>query len=291
MDVLALAPLLISFRRLVAHQGLRPAARATGISTSTLSRHLNALEEQLGMRLADRNTRAFALTPAGVQLATSLGDLEGLLRQSVEAIGPTVEAHGRVRISAPTMLTSGPLLPVMAAFRARHPHAVLQVVNDDQLHAFIDEVDLVIRNGPLRDPDLMARLLFRTREVVVASPSLARAPIDAEALAALPWVVLTHVMPAAGHVLHGPGGARLQLLPEQRIETTSSDHAIALIRAGLGVGIILEGLTVPGLEPLGWFGQSLDFMLAHAGGTRPSRLVRSLADLVVEHFDLSAPRL
>jgi DNA-binding transcriptional LysR family regulator len=167
---------------------------------------------------------------------------------------------------------------------------VLQIVNGDNRHALIDEVDLVIRTGPLKDPDLMARRLFRSQEIVIAAPHLAQAPVQARDLSTLPWIVMTRSLPPNGYRLTSATGETLHFMPTHRIETNSSEHAFALMRAGLGVGIMLEGLSLPGVVPLGWTGRTLDFMLAHAGGTRPSRLVRTLADLVMEEFELGALR-
>lgn len=54
------------FAAVVQNGGFTAAARATGIDKGRLSRHVAALEEQLGVRLLQRSTRSVALTQAGM---------------------------------------------------------------------------------------------------------------------------------------------------------------------------------------------------------------------------------
>ena len=53
----------------LAHEGsFTSAARALGISTSSVSKCVGRLEQHLGVRLVERTTRSFALTEAGKTL-------------------------------------------------------------------------------------------------------------------------------------------------------------------------------------------------------------------------------
>ena len=63
--------------------GFSRGARQLYISHSTTSRAVSALEEELGVRLIERDNRVQRLTPAGEQLAT---EARALLRQADEAM-------------------------------------------------------------------------------------------------------------------------------------------------------------------------------------------------------------
>jgi hypothetical protein len=56
---------LSAFAAIARHSGFRAAADELGMSPSTLSRMMRALEEWLGLRLFNRTTRSVALTEAG----------------------------------------------------------------------------------------------------------------------------------------------------------------------------------------------------------------------------------
>lgn len=56
------------FSQVVEHNGFTGAARAMGIARSSICRRVSALEEKLGVRLIQRNTRHFAVTEIGMEL-------------------------------------------------------------------------------------------------------------------------------------------------------------------------------------------------------------------------------
>jgi DNA-binding transcriptional LysR family regulator len=62
-------------------------------------------------------------------------------------------------------------LPLAPAFLARHPQITLDIVlTDTVVDLMADRTDVAIRAGPLRSSSLVARKLFETRMVLVASP-------------------------------------------------------------------------------------------------------------------------
>lgn len=119
----------LSFFLAVAEQrNFRRAARALGISVSSLSQRLRELEEQLGLRLLNRTTRSVALTEAGAQLlariAAPMQDLSGALRDMASLRGVPA---GRLRINAPEPAVHHALEPSVAAFLRQYPEIDLEV--------------------------------------------------------------------------------------------------------------------------------------------------------------------
>lgn len=142
------------------------AARRCHISPSAFSQLIGRLEEQVGARLFDRDTRNVSLTPEGeafavgarriaAEISTSLADLR-------ERAG---RRTGRVALAAPPSLAADWLPRVLAQFRASHPGIALQlhdVVSDrclDQIRR--GEVDFGLNAQRGNELEFEARLLSK----------------------------------------------------------------------------------------------------------------------------------
>jgi DNA-binding transcriptional LysR family regulator len=161
---------------------LTAASREMGITPAAASAMLKKLEARLGVRLAERSTRALRLTAAGERLrdyaqrALELLD-EGLAlvseggdEASAKGRGATA-LRGRIRVSASSDLTRRIVLPLLDDFLDRHPGVELQLNVGDALQDVVrDEVDLALRYGELADSRLVARKLHDGRRLLVASP-------------------------------------------------------------------------------------------------------------------------
>lgn len=160
----------------VDHGSLSGAARATGLSLASVSRHLSALEERLGTRLLVRSTRMLALTDAGrsyyaaaKRLIAEIDDMEAAL--STDAAEPV----GRLLVTGPTLLGRVYLLPLLAQFLVRHSQVTLDVSLMDRPVNLLEEgIDIAIVVGEQPDSSLVARRLGAIRWVLAASPRYLR---------------------------------------------------------------------------------------------------------------------
>lgn len=151
---------------------LSGASRNVGLSLSTVSRHLTALEERVGTKLLVRTTRALALTEAGRnyyerarQLLADIDDLE--LSLTSDAASPS----GQLTISGPTLFGRVYLLPFLADFMIRYPDIKLDVVLLDRAVNLVEEgIDLAVRIYDLDNSNLMVRRLGNLRWVFTAAP-------------------------------------------------------------------------------------------------------------------------
>lgn len=133
------------------------AAEDLGLSQSALSRSIQALEGQLGMRLFDRDRAGVALTPQGVmavdRAAVLLADAEDFERQMARHAGAE---SGRVRFGIAPMPARA-LLPALVAERLRvAPEVTNEVVvrDADALWALLVAGDIeffVINEGSAFD--------------------------------------------------------------------------------------------------------------------------------------------
>src|SRR5262250_826452 len=149
------------------------AARHLGVSRSTLSETIRALEEKLGVRLLNRTTRSVAPTEIGERLLAELRPALESIEQAVESINvfrdkPT----GHLRLTVPRPAAKMVIEPIVAKFLAAHPAITLEIVTDSALTDIVrDRFDAGIRPGHRVERDMIAiRLGEDARPTVVASP-------------------------------------------------------------------------------------------------------------------------
>ena len=111
---------------------LSRAARAHFISQPTLSRQMQALENELGVSLFERKGRHLSLTEAGeVFLAGVRSSLNELKRASLGVAQVKEGSSGFLRIVVPAPAMQHVALPALIEFRQRAPHVRVQIVEAD----------------------------------------------------------------------------------------------------------------------------------------------------------------
>ncbi|UUD63544.1 LysR family transcriptional regulator [Pseudomonas seleniipraecipitans] len=159
----------------VAHyRSFRKAADELGVSRSSLSHAIAALERNLGVRLLHRTTRSVAPTEAGERFLQRLTPaLEGL-DQAIDAVvedggHPT----GTLRINGGEEAIRQLLKRVVPTFLQRYPHILLDLVIDGRLADIVKEgFDAGIRLEEAVPQDMIAVALSEDfRFLAVAAPS------------------------------------------------------------------------------------------------------------------------
>lgn len=171
MDLVALA----DFNLVARHGGFGKAARASGRSKATLSRRVTELEAALQLRLFERGTHSLKLTEEGRALHERTATLLTELDETAAAIASGADKpRGRLRISAPLLLSQTAMGKIVAGFALKHPDVRLEITTEDRPVDMIEEgYDLVIRVNPDPDVTLVGRAFLRDRLVIVAHPGLA----------------------------------------------------------------------------------------------------------------------
>lgn len=149
------------------------AARALNLAPSSVTRAIDALEQQLGIPLFKRSTRQLVLTSQGEYfLARSLPLLEEA-DQLVQSLQPlSVAPQGPLRVSVFESFGAAWLAPRLPDFLARYPGVRLEIELDNRLVDLdAENVDVAVRIGRPVDSGLYARHLLTNRALLVASPA------------------------------------------------------------------------------------------------------------------------
>lgn len=153
----------------------RQAAEKLHMAQPPLSSQIKSLENELGVRLFERNTRSVRLTHAG---QVFLQDVRSLLASSAEAQRRVKEAAqglvGTLRVGVIAPAANAWLASVLRRFRQRFPSVQLSVfdlTSTEQLRRLrTHELDLGLLRPPMGDPDLDC-IFVEESEQVLALPA------------------------------------------------------------------------------------------------------------------------
>jgi len=160
------------FVRAATDGSLSAAARHLGMSPAMATKHVNALEARLGVKLFHRSTRRLALTEAGNDyLEACRRILPEIDEADAAAASRRVTASGLLRMNVPLSFGHCFVAPLMPSFSQRHPEVTVELgLSDAGLDLVAGNWDLAIRIGRLADSPLQARKLGDSPMRVCASP-------------------------------------------------------------------------------------------------------------------------
>jgi DNA-binding transcriptional LysR family regulator len=160
------------FVKVVESSSFAAAARHFRLSPAMVSRHVHALEEQLGVQLLNRTTRRVSPTEVGQayyqRVRQILADIE-----EADRLASDLQAmpRGLLRITSSQSFGIRHLAPAIADYLALCPDVQMDVTLNDRYLEIIEEgFDLAIRIGHLEDSSLIARRLAPIRMALCASP-------------------------------------------------------------------------------------------------------------------------
>ena len=238
---------LYLFSAVVSHKGFSAAARALRIPKSRLSKRVARLEEQLGVRLLERSTRTIRVTDVGQAFFEKCEAVLSGVEAAEAVVAETLsEPRGIVRVSCPPALAQTLLARALPSFSARYPlvRVLVSAMNRpvDLIEERID-VALRARSNLQADADLMMRVLWRGRNVLVASPAFLAAQepiIAATALSRIPTLSPRDDVGRDTWRLIGPGAEIVDVPVEARIACNSFEVILSAVLAGLGVALLPE---------------------------------------------------
>ncbi|RZI77860.1 MAG: LysR family transcriptional regulator [Variovorax sp.] len=163
---------LRAFEAVARHLNFRAAAEEMALTQSAVSRQIQSLEEEVGVPLFLRHTRAVELTSAGAQLLLavqqSLPRIDGAVRQIRQSAG-----RKSVSLTTFASFASMWLIPRLEAFQRDNPEIDIRIdASDNAVDLDVADVDIALRYGPRETALPGAMRLFGETLTPVASPWL-----------------------------------------------------------------------------------------------------------------------
>ena len=160
------------FAKIVEHRSFTKAGRVLGLTKTTVSRKIQALEQNLGARLLQRSTRQLSLTEAGSTYYEYCARIGAELEAADSAVGKLRgEPRGRLRLVAPFSFGTTSVASVLPAFMTRFPEvSVTLILSNERPDLIKEEFDLAVRVAMAED------LAFPSRLLGVATPRLYASP-------------------------------------------------------------------------------------------------------------------
>jgi DNA-binding transcriptional LysR family regulator len=164
---------LRTFIRVAERASFSAVARDMAVTQSAISKAINALEADLGVRLVSRSTRSVSLTEAGRryyeqcrQILADLDEADASLKEARSGIS------GSLHVAAPVPFGMMFISPRVIRFREMHPQLSIQLdLNDQPTNLVEQNIDVAIRLGHLKTAGLVARKLGESPFLAVASPT------------------------------------------------------------------------------------------------------------------------
>jgi DNA-binding transcriptional LysR family regulator len=146
-----------SFLAVLQEGSLSGAARALGLTQPTIARHIEALEQGIGLELFVRSQRGLSPTEGALELKPYTEQLAATTAAMLRAAsGQGKAVKGTVRVSASEIMGTEVLPPMFASLRDRHPHLEIELV-------LSNTVDNLLR----READIAVRMVEPAHEALV----------------------------------------------------------------------------------------------------------------------------
>jgi LysR family transcriptional regulator for bpeEF and oprC len=287
-----------SFVRVADLHSFTRAADALGLSRAVVSTHVADLERHLRCQLFHRTTRRVGLTTDGADYLGRCRRILAELEAADEALrGTRLRPQGRLRVDVPVVFGRVLLTPALPRFQARYPDLQLELrFNDRRIDVIAEEVDLVVRVGAVKEPQLIARPAVNTRLITCAAPEYLRAhgvPETPEALRR--HKLIAHL----GSTSQRPfpwrfrrAQLRRQFTPPFSVAFNSVEAMVSAAIRGVGIMqamdlVVAEALVAGKLEAVlqDWSAPGAPVAVVCRSALRDSPKIRVFADFACELLD------
>lgn len=284
---------LRAFLSLAEERNFTRAATAVHLSQPAFSALVRQLEESLGIRLFDRNTRSVALTAEGAEFEVSARRVLQEMEAALEGVSDrAARRRGRISIALLPSLAADWLPAVLAGFQAKYPGIQMQVadvLSEPCITAVrAGRADFALAAIRADTPELRAER-FCSDDFNLVCPA-------AHPLAALPRIRLKDLLPYPFIHLSRTSSVRQYIeaaIHPQPLRGVMEVDQLAtvsgMVRAGLGISIVpaltLYAFDSPALavRPLRWAGLRRHIYLVRPRDRSLSAAAQGFHDWVLAH--------
>ena len=231
--------LVRAFVTVVEQQSFAKAAQILNMTPSSVSRLVKALEQELGVKLLNRTTRAMSLTDAGQRYFTDCRAAFEHFRNANDRVRDEQnQPRGTLKLSMPVSFGRSHVVPHLSAYMVHFPQIRLDVLMTDRYVDIVAEgVTVAIRIGRLADSSLVAKKLLNNHRILVAAPAYLErhgVPSEVEELKQHQCLVSTANHDGEIWRLFGPTG-EYSFRPQGRMRADNGDAVKRICLDGLGI--------------------------------------------------------
>ena len=231
-----------TFVRVVDSGTFTRAADLMNVPKSTVTRLVQELEKELGVRLLHRTSRQLTLTQEGqiyyegsIRVLDEVGSLDG------SVLNATRSPKGKIKVELPGSLAYQLIMPAMPDFFARYPDVQVEMsVGNRSADLIAENLDCVLRLGPLLNDSLIARpagslpLMTCASSTYIERHGLPRDPADL----AQGHTIIRMTSPRSGRDF------TFQLRRDEQICEIQGGHQISVNDSGAALVAGLAGLGI-----------------------------------------------
>ncbi|EYC49776.1 transcriptional regulator [Hylemonella gracilis str. Niagara R] len=165
-------------------------ARQQDTAVSSITRKIDTLEADLGVKLLARSSRAIRLTDAGEEFLPRARRMLAEMDDARHVLADlNADPSGLLSVTVPAAFGRRHVVPALPTFLAKYPLMEIEMhVSDQRVDLTTQRADVAIRIGVLPDSDLVATRLAPQRRLACASPAY----LERHGAPAGPQELLTH---------------------------------------------------------------------------------------------------
>ncbi len=270
------------------------AARELAIPKSRVSRRLLMLEEELGTRLIERNTRNMRLTETGARLLVHCKRIVEEQRHAIATVAElNDEPQGVLTVSASVSMGQHIIAPRLAEFMRLYPKIELKLMLDNRRVDLISEgYDVALRVGSLDDSTLISRRIGGDQIGLYASPTYLadNPPITCfESLAQHKLVIMGDMQNRANFKMIGAQGDEHYIANSPVVEVNDLTVVRDLVLQGAGYApiptfLVTEALKTGRLQRIlhGYSTQEFGYYAVYPSRFGLSRKTKAFIDFFTE---------
>lgn len=160
------------FIQVVEQGSFTKAADILQMHRPAVSKAIQQIEDDLGVKLLHRTTRKLSVTAEGDEFYQRAKHVLAEVDNMMASFSPTLPPRGRLRLDVPLALAHALIIPHLMEFQSRYPDIEVVLVSSDKKTDLIAEgVDCVVRLGELQDSSFISRRLGKIKMATCAAPS------------------------------------------------------------------------------------------------------------------------
>ncbi|EOD80125.1 Cyn operon transcriptional activator [Grimontia indica] len=281
------------FRLIVENGSYTLASKKTGIPVATLTRRIQALEEDIRIKLLHRDARKLSLTEAGQSFYDRCSPLLEQLVEATENLSECCQGtSGTLRLAAPSNIAMKLLQPMLSAFLVAYPDIKIDLsLYSDASPTHLDDKHAFIKIGPQRDSSMIARKLHTVRDILVASSTYLSTNAPLTDAGDLEKHHLLKGWPLMRWRLSNDRGQHISISQQGRFEASELRVVRAAAKDGLGIALIPDVLVQRDIDEgeltqilPNWTTEPRDIFLMYHDKTHHPAKLRAFIDFSLSYF-------